>query len=338
MDMANKMKKNVSMALAFICLTLLTGCGYEKQDIKADVAEGVVVDNLKVDNYFVQGVNRQCFDKIPQSVLVVGANGAETLLEIGVQPEHIIASASNSKLYPMREDNAQLFERVEKCKSSNLNIEYLIKKKPDLIVAEQCVFIKSRLKNTAFWNEHGVKTMIPLNTNSPGKHFYQETVEKEMQFILDLGKAFRMEDNAQRIVDDTYKTIDYVNEKTANVNKPHVMIVEFISNLISYDNTKLVGNMVEHIGGKVNETPAVISFEHIIKENPEVLFVVCSHSDYGVCIEKILQNKALQKLQCIQNKRVYSIPLRFTYGSQCRTVDGIKFLAEKMYPEVDFEF
>ena len=30
--------------------------------------------------------------------------------------------------------------------------------------------------------------MIPLNTNSPGKHVSVETIEKEMQFIADLGK------------------------------------------------------------------------------------------------------------------------------------------------------
>lgn len=338
MDMVSNMKTIIRTVLTVFFITSLSGCGYESNNTKSISSNCVVVDNLKVDNYFVQGINRLCFDKVPQKVFVVGANGAETLLAIGVPPEHIIVSASNSKLYPMRDTNAKLFERSNRCDNGNLNMEYMINLKPDLIVAEQCVFIKSRLKNTTFWNEHGINTMIPLNTNSPGKHFYQETVEKEMQFILDLGKVFRVEDNAKRIVDDTYKTIEYVNKKTVDIHKPHVMIVEFISNLVSYDNTKLVGNMVEHIGGKVNETPAVISFEHIIKEDPEVLFVVCSHADYGICIEKILQNKALRKLKCIKNKRVYSIPLRFTYGSQCRTSDGIKFLAERMYPNVNFNF
>lgn len=337
MDMVNKMKK-IAFFLVMVFSLLLYGCASKVNENKIVSTDGIVIYNLNIDNYFVQGVNRQTFEDVPKRVFVVGENETETLLALGAGPNILMTAAQNSRKYAMRKENAKLYDKLSTCSSSNLNMEYITKLKPDLIVAQQCIFTKNRLKNTEYWNKHGIKTMVPLNTNSPGKHFYNETVEKEMDFILDLGRIFRLENNAQRIVDDTYNTIAYINKKTSNVHKPHVMIVEFISYLVSYDRTKLVGNMVEHIGGTVNETPAVIGFEHIIKQNPEVLFVVCSHADYGVCIDKILTNKALQKLQCIKNKRVYSIPLRYTYGSQCRTADGIKFLAECMYPEVKFDF
>lgn len=337
MDMVNKMKK-IGFILVMICSLLLYGCGSEVREKKIVNTDSIVVNNLNIDNYFVQGVNRQTFSDIPRRVFVVGENETETLLALGAGPNILMTAAQNSRKYAMRKENADLYDKLQTCSSSNLNMEFITKLKPDLIVAQQCIFTKNRLKNTEYWNKHGIKTMVPLNTNSPGKHFYNETVEQEMNFIIDLGRIFRLENNAQRIVDDTYKTISYINERTTDIHKPHVMIVEFISYLVSYDKTKLVGNMVEHIGGKVNETPPVIGFEHIIQQNPEVLFVVCSHVDYGVCIDKILNNKALQKLQCIKNKRVYSIPLRYTYGSQCRTSDGIKFLAERMYPNVNFNF
>ena len=109
------------------------------------------------------------------------------------------------------------------------------------------------------------------------------------------------------------------------------LIVEFLSSMISYDKTKLVGNMVTNIGGVVSETPPVIGYEDIMKENPDVLFVVCSHMDYGKCIEKITNNEGLKNLKCVKTNNVYSIPLRFTYGTACRTKDGIDYLAERMY-------
>lgn len=300
-------------------------------------SKSVKVQNINVDNYFVKGSNEQVFDHAPQRVVVVGENETETLLELGAAPNILAAVAQNNRRYAMKEKNWELCQTLNLCKSANLNMEYVTKLNPDLIVAQQCVFIRNRLNNTEYWNQRGVGTMVPLNTNSPSKHLHKETVAKEMEFITDLGKIFRLEDNARRIVAETYSTIDLINQRNKNYPKPKVMVVEFLSSFISYDNTKLVGNMVESIGGQVEETPPVIGMEYVMQANPDVLFVVCSHMDYGVCMTNIVENPALKNLQCIKNKRVYSIPLRFTYGSSCRTADGLRFLAERMYPDIDLK-
>lgn len=332
--MVNDMLKFISLIL-LITVSIITGCSNEKSlPPKTTSNKHILIENLNIDNYFVKGKNQQYFTKIPHRVIVVGENETETLLELGAAPNILIAVAQNNREYAMKEKNWQLFKNLPTCKSSYLNMEYITQLKPDLIIAQQCVFIRSRLKNTEYWNSKGVGTLIPLNTNSPSSHFYQETVEKEMQFIQDLGQVFHLEDNATKIINDTYTTINNINEKNHLMYKPKVMVVEFLSSMISYDKTKLIGNIIEKIGGRVSETPSVIGFENIIKENPDILFVVCSHADYGVCINKILTNKALQNLPCVKKRQVYSIPLRFTYGTSCRTKDGLKFLADKMYPDL----
>lgn len=327
-------------AALLLAVLLLTGCGLQAQAPAAGENNdtGVAVTSLDVDNYFVKGENTQRFPEAPRRILVVGENETETLLELGAEKNILLAAAQNSRAYAMKEENRQKFARLPKCSSAYLNMEYVTQLDPDLIVAQQCVIIRSRLNNTAYWNERGVRTLIPLNTNTPSKHIRPETVATEMQFLRDLGKALRLEANAEKIISSTYRTIAEVNEKTRTMARPRVMVVEFLSAFICYDRTKLVGNMLELIGGQVSETPPVIGFENIIQENPDILFVVCSHADYGACIEKIWQNKALQKLPCVKNKRVYSVPLRYTYGTQCRTEDGIKFLAERLYPEAAFSW
>ena len=337
--MENKKKYAAAILTLLLTAALFGGCGQRQENNGRQAADGAVkVTSLNVDNYFVKGNNVQSFPEAPQRILVVGENETETLLELGAEKNILLAAAQNNRAYAMKEENRRKFARLPKCSSAYLNMEYVTKLEPDLIVAQECVIIRSRLNNTDYWNERGVRTLIPLNTNTPSKHLRTETVELEMQFLRDLGRALRLEINAEKIIGSVYRTIDEVNGKTRNLYKPKVMVVEFLSAFICYDRTKLVGNMIEHIGGRVSETPPVIGFENIIKENPDILFVVCSHADYGACIEKIWQNKALQKLPCIQNKRVYSIPLRFTYGTQCRTEDGIKFLAERMYPDAEFSW
>ena len=296
--------------------------------------KSAVIENLNVDNYFVKGKNKQYFSQIPERVIVVGENETETLLALNVEKNILAAVAQNKRAYAMREENAEKFNRIKKVANGNLNMEYITQMHPDLIVAQECIFVRHRLNNTDYWNERNVKTMIPLNTNSPSKHVSVETIEKEMQFIADLGKIFHKEQRANEIIDSTYQTIDEINEKNKDYHKPKVMIIEFLSSIICYDKNKLVGNMVSRIGGQVGENPAVIGWENIVKENPDVLFVVCSHGDYGTCINKVLDNPALKNLKCIKNKHTYSIPLRFTYGTGCRTEDGLKYLAQHMYPEI----
>lgn len=331
------MKKIIIFLVMSLLSAALNGCGQNRNNDTNKLNSPFIIKNINVDNYFVKGENLQVFDKVPQKVVVVGENETETLLELGAAPNIMMAVAQNSRDYAMKKRNWELFQQLPKCPSGYLNMEYITSLHPDLIVAQQCVFIRSRLNNTDYWNQRNVKTLIPLNTNTPSKHIIRETVDKEMQFIKDLGIAFHKEEAAGKIVKSTYGTIENINENNKNYKKPKVMIIEFLSSIISYDRTKLVGDMVSRIGGDVKETPAVIGFENIIKENPDVLFVVCSHSDYGACITKITDNPALRNLKCIRNKRVYSIPLRFTYGTGCRTEDGLKFMAERMYPGINIK-
>lgn len=325
--------------ISFLTIAFLIICGCQSNEKKLETVNNntVIVKNINVDNYFVKGENKQTFDKGPERIIVIGENETETLLELGAAPKILMAVAQNNRKYAMRQENWELFQTLKKCPSGYLNMEYVTSLHPDLIIAQQCVFIRNRLDNTDYWNQRGVKTLIPLNTNTPSKHIIKETVDKEMQFIRDLGAALRVEAKADAVINSTYDTIIKINERNINFPKPKVMIVEFISSMISYDRTKLVGDMVSRIGGKVAETPAVIGIENVAKENPDVLFVVCSHADYGECIKKITENPALQNLPCIKNKRVYSIPLRFTYGTGCRTEDGLKFLAERMYPGINLD-
>ncbi|MGM9529933.1 MAG: ABC transporter substrate-binding protein [Phascolarctobacterium sp.] len=329
------MMRKIFFYALLLTILILTGCNRSSKGVVKD--DGIQVTNINVDNYYVKGSNIQSFPEAPKRVVVVGENETETLLALGLEKNILLTVAQNSRKYSMQKENRDKFVALPKSTSGYLNMEFITQLHPDLIVAQQCVFIKNRLKNTEYWNKRNVKTLIPLNTNTPSKHMINETVDKEMQFIQDLGKAFRVEARAEEIAQETYDTIDRINASNKAFPKPKVMIVEFLSSMICYDKTKLVGDMVTRIGGQVNENPAVIGFENVLKEDPDVLFVVCSHVDYGDCLKRITDNPAMKHLRCLQNQRVYSIPLRFTYGTGCRTADGLRYLAERMYPGLDLE-
>lgn len=328
----------MGIALTLLGAVFLFGCsrqevGRSEEDGAVQRADVVEVESLRIENYFVKGKNVQIFDEVPQRVVVIGETETETLMALGVQDHIIMAFKSNDRGQHMRPENAARFAEVPQKTRAYINVEYISSLRPDVIVAQQALFTQIRLRDTDYWNQRGIKTFVPYNTNTPSKHIHPETIEKEMQYIEGLGRIFHKEERAAEIVWETQETIREIREKTANEPKPKVMFVEFWSSLVSYDRTKLAGDMAASLGADVPTTPPVINLEQIIKEDPDVLFVVCSHSDYGACRMRITENPALAQLRCVANHRVYSIPLRYTYSSLARTADGLHYMAQCMYPQ-----
>lgn len=292
------------------------------------------IENIDVENYYVKGKNQQKFYKIPKRVVAVGDNVVETLMELGIQDNIVLAVAGNKWNFQFREENQRKFQTVPQGDYKNLNKETIVSLNPDLIIGQQMTFSKEYLGSTKYWNDRGVNTIVTLNANAPNLHVHPETIENEMKCISDYGKIFGKEDEAAEINKEIIATIEKVKRNAIHYPKPKVMIIEFMRYFVSYDNTKLVGNMAERLGGYVEESPPVITSEELLKIDPDVLFVVCSHSVFDHCYNRIYDDPAFNSLKCVKNHRIYGIPMKFTYSTLCRTNDGLKMLAKGMYPGI----
>lgn len=314
---------------------ILSGCGKSESVLPTELAGDFQVNvvNLSIENYFVKGDNIQSFDHIPARIVVTGETEIETVLDLGLEKYIVMAIASNYRSFHMKEANQLKLEKLPFKNRAYLNVEYVTALHPDILIAEQDRFVSNGLRDTDYWNSRGVRTMVPPNSNTPSKHIRLETLEQDMNFLHNLGEIFQVEERTAAIEQETAFTIADIHKKIQGEPKPKVMFVEFLSALISYDRTKLAGNLAEHIGAVVPETPPVITFDHLIQEDPDVLFVVCSHRDYGACITKITANPALRQLRCVKEHHVYSIPLRYTYCTLVRTPDSLRYMAQCMYPQ-----
>ena len=76
--------------------------------------------------------------------------------------------------------------------------------------------------------------------------------EQECDFILGLGTIFDKENEAKKIVADMQQDIAVVREKTQNMPKPKVMIIEMLGKkIVAYDSTKLAGDICVKLGADV---------------------------------------------------------------------------------------
>ena len=313
---------------------LLTGCGMNHTSfVSSSEPQGTLVENIKVENYFEIGINREYFTSIPKKVIVVGANETETLLDLGVEDTIMGADdGQNNKTYDIKKVNQEKFQNLPKIDRRTITSEHMLELQPDLIIAEQQFFSKRYLGSTEYWNQKGVYTMVPLNTTSPGKLNQEETIDKEMKYIQDMGKIFHKEEQAKTIVQTTYGRIQQIRDAVANEPKPKVMILDKMSILASYGRKKIAGDMVSSIGGIVPDTMAAVSDEQMMDINPDVVFMVV-YRDEDSELEWIRCKSAYRNLNFIKNHRLYGIPLKYVYGPQTRTVDAIGYMAERMYPE-----
>lgn len=312
---------------------LMTGCGMTSDTSVSNARENSrVVENIKVENYYETGVNQEYFSKIPQRVIVIGANETETLLDLGVADSIFMADdGQNNAVYGIKEVNKPAFDKLQKINRRTITSEHFLELAPDMIMAEQQFFSKNYLGSTDYWNQKGVYTMVPLNTTSPGKLNQEETVEKEMKFIMDLGRIFHKEQQAEKIVDATYGRIEEIKEATQDVPKPKVMILDRMSILASYGRKKIAGDMATAIGGDVPDTMAAVSDEQMMQINPDVVFMVV-YRDEEQELSWLANKPAYRNLNFIKNKKLYGIPLKYVYGPQTRTIDAIGYIAERMYP------
>ena len=163
--------------LSLLLPLCLSGCQLQKSP-PAEEYSRPFVENIKVENYYETGVNREYLSDVPQRVIVIGANETETLLDLGVEDAILAADdGQNSQWYGIKASNEKAFQRLPRIGRSTIQAEHFLEMHPDMIIAEQQFFSKTRLGSTDYWNSKGILTMVPLNTTSPGKLNQVETVE-----------------------------------------------------------------------------------------------------------------------------------------------------------------
>ncbi len=318
------------MFVAFMMIISISGgCGWH--DDKNIRHSGVDVENIQVENYFEIGPNIEYFTQIPSRVMVIGAAQTETLLDLEVGDSIKWAvKYEDSKDFPIKESNQEEFQKLAFISRQEITLESVLELKPDLIVSEESWFSKNRLGSTGYWNSKGIHTMVSLNTTSPGKMNKQETVEREMKYIHDMGRIYHREKQAETIILATNSRFDAVR-KNAKGTPPKVMILDLLSTTVSYGRDKIAGDIAAKLGGEVPVTTAMISDEVVVNENPDVVFII-TYDDTESRLNSVRNKKAFQHLKFIQNNRLHGIPLKYAYGPMTRVIDSAGYMAMYMYP------
>lgn len=270
------------------------------------------------------------FSKVPQRVIANRIYVAETLIALGAEKNILAVNYQNTDRYkeylPQYKEQADNLRRIT---FDNLTMEEAVSLQPDFIIGWLTTFDSKGLGTTDFWNKRGVNTYINTTSNGLTKH---ETIEDQEKFILDMGKIFQKEAESKELVDNIETAIKTtINSKS---KYKRVLVLENEGRgFRNYDSDTLAGNMVERLNGQIVSQGRVLSYEEVIKINPEVIFLVYFNKDRFIQLKQIYSIPALNSVNAIKNKRVYPIRLDYIYTPGVRIVEGLKIMRKGLYDE-----
>ncbi len=354
------MKRIISLLLALVLTLSLAACAAQDATSaeQADDAEQETADNtaeestaepeesaetdshypVTITNYNYAGEPVEfTYEKAPERVICVYQCCIEVMLALGLE-DHVIASYGLDN--EVKDEWKTGFEKMNYDDSVFApDKETITMLEPDMIYSWTSYFSEKKLGDVSEWNEKGIATFIASNSGAAKVR----TLENEYNDILNIGKIFDVEDKAEALVDEMKAQVADTLAAVEGQDPVRVAVLEPLGGSITnYSAKSLAGDMVVQLGGElVMPEGSEMGKEDLLVLDPDVIFVVYmaySGDDPETVMADqlavICDDPALASLSAVQNDRVYLIMLGDMYASGARTGDGLRVLAEGMYPSL----
>ena len=331
--------------LLLICLVfLLTACSpiVKVQDENARRLGAAKQADAAYAPVTIENINEkgdpiaQVYERPPERVVAVWQNSIETLLALGVG-DRIVAGMGVPDAKYIRPEYRAAYEAIPYTSLEHLDVETILMMQPDLIVGWSSTFSPKVLRGTEFWAGRGVHTYIAPSSARGNRN---KTIAQECEDIRNLGRIFGREERANALVGEMEHEIAFVAEKTAGMEpRPRALVIELMGKEIrSYGKDTLAGDMVRSLGADhLAADGASLGMEELIELNPDAIFLIVIEDDYGnedAITARLYENPALRSLSCVQQHRIYTVPLYAVYSAGIRAYDGITIFAHGLYPEI----
>lgn len=334
------MKRISAVILVIMMMLSMTACGStgkndnSSENQKESDASSHYPVTITTYNYAEEAIEIT-FEKAPEKVFAVYQDSIETLLALGLEDKIVACAGLDQDVKPEYED---AFSKVNYLTEFAPSKESVLMLEPDFILSWASYFAKDKLGEVDYWHERNINTYMMLNSGAVP----EQSLENEYTDILNLGKIFNVEDKAEALVNEMKAEVEKVaGAASGSDTKPSVLVMESESDGIRvYGENTLGGDMVNQLGAELVTAPEnKMGSEDLIAANPDVIFTVYfgssdSIADAEAALETLKNDPQYASLSAVKNGRVYAISLGEVYCSGTRTLDGIKSLAEGIYPDL----
>ncbi len=213
----------------------------------------------------------------------------------------------------------------------NISLEKIVSLKPDYVMLSADIAVHLSLKE----NLEALK--IPYG-------YFRVDVFSDYKAIMrqfcDINKRH---DLYQINVTEVENKINIIKEKIPESNKKVLLMRVFSNGIKAKTDDSLAGVILKEFGLKnIADTNKILledlSAEHIIKENPDYIFILTMGNEISAkqfLNNDFLNNAALNNLAAIKNNNYYILPKElFHFKPNNRWGESYEYLAKVIYPEL----
>ncbi|MBO8435008.1 MAG: ABC transporter substrate-binding protein [Tyzzerella sp.] len=330
------MKRKVLVLLLSMVVSTGVIVGCQNSD---NTENTVVATNSNDEDYgtvvIKNGDREVVFTEMPQKVICCHLYTAENMVMLGladkIAGKNIPTNDAEKPLLELENE----FENIPEIKKSN---ESVVAAGADLVIGQVSAFKDSAWGSYEKLESQGIKALTITGTM-----VQDETIEDVYTDIENLGKIFKVEDRAEKLISDIKSKIEETQNAVKDIkeeDKVKVFVMDsFKGNEIYTTSSGLESNLIELAGG-INTTKGMAdsrwfntSVETLVSANPDVIIF----NDYGSqTIEEkmdfINNNPALSEVTAVKNKSYFTIPL-VEVMQDIRSASACEKFAKFFYPQ-----
>lgn len=329
-------KSVVALMLVLTMSVTATACG--GQQTEQETVEGTVQETAKEVSEETESTTRTYVDmdgtevQLPEkinTVVDVWAANNQVLVLLGVS-DRLVGTISTAKdVEFMQKLNPGITELPSLIEGEEINAEEMLKVNPDVIIV----------------NDRGVEAARSTGIPTVNLHFSDFESLKEMVLktaevfgedaVMDKAKAFNdyfdsnrkmIADIAAKIPDEEVKKVYYARNDSGSMLKTDG------ANTMASEWMETIG--CENIASSIDGFNQEISFEQILKENPDVI-ILMDVDGAAEIRDEILSDPNWQSVTAVQNGEIYLNPSGVFYWDRYSTEEAMQILwaAVTVYPE-----
>lgn len=331
----NRIKKIIT-SVSLICCTLifLVGCT-NSTDKKEESNKSLTLDFVQTNRHD-DSVNKfsMTYDTKPTKALAITNAMIEMMLSLDLQKDMAGTAYAENNIWPPLK---KAYDEVPVMSKTYPSKEQILSNNVDFIIGWGGDFTDKGVGSIEWLKENNIKAYIPRSTDN------NANINSVYEDFKNLGTIFEVPNKADEVINKIKSELKETTSKIGKVDKK-VKVLGYDSGT---DKAVVVGGGLsnsiielaqgENIFGDMDKTYPQVSFEDIVKKNPDVIMILEYSTNNGgktfeEKVKELKSNDALKDVNAIKNNRFIKVDLAELYPGE-RIPGTVKKLAEEFYPD-----
>lgn len=313
-------KLNITIIVTILFLLVLGGCG-SKTSNSAPLDERTIVDMANKTVKIPAEVNKivvTCYGGATNEIVVLGA------------ADKIIAQPTQDNFAQLIKMNTQFKNLPDVGSFDNINVEAIIKLKPDIVVAS----VTSPTGNKKL-EEAGIPVVSVLTGRA--------TIDGLLKEFKMMGEVLHKEKEATELVDFWYSRVKVLKDDVVNIPVDKLKKVYYMLGTPLKTDGSAWGQEFISIAGGINvaqkvENANLISVEQLLKWNPEVMIMssnIGPTKNSFIKTDDLKNNPQMSNLNAVMNNQMYQCPIGSFWWDRPspESILGFMWLAKTLHPD-----